>query len=85
MAKNKVSLKELALDELTGQVATLGVEMEQMLFTHSTTGLQNPLEIRNLRRQVARVHTELRAREVSQMSPSELAKRSKKRARRAKS
>ena len=55
---------------------------QKLTFDHAVRGLDNPLELRDLRRDVARLKTEIRRRELAAFSPEELAKRSKIRARR---
>jgi len=55
---------------------------QKLTFDHAIRGLDNPLELRGLRRDVARLKTEIRRREVAAMTPEQLAKRSKIRARR---
>jgi large subunit ribosomal protein L29 len=49
---------------------------------HATSGLQNPSELREMRKNIARLLTEVRGREIAAMSPEELAGRTKIRARR---
>ena len=53
-----------------------------MKFDHAARGIANPMEIRELRRDVARILTEGRRREIAVMTPDELAMRTKLRARR---
>jgi large subunit ribosomal protein L29 len=53
-----------------------------MKFDHASKGLENPLELKTLRRDIARLSTEIRSREISAMTKEELAGRSKIRLRR---
>jgi large subunit ribosomal protein L29 len=53
-----------------------------MQFDHAVKGLDNPLTLREMRRDIARLKTEARRRELAQLTPEELAKRSKIRERR---
>ena len=55
---------------------------QKLTFDHAIRGLDNPLELRDLRRDVARLKTEVRRRELAACSQEDLAKRSKIRARR---
>ncbi|MEM7101528.1 MAG: 50S ribosomal protein L29 [Bacteroidota bacterium] len=71
---------EILQDELEASV----VELQKMKFSNAVTGLDNPLQIKELRRDIARIKTELRKREMDEMSEDQLAKRSKIRARRRK-
>ena len=50
---------------------------QKLTFDHAIRGLDNPLELRDLRRDVARLKTEIRRREIAASSPEDLAKRSK--------
>ena len=50
---------------------------QKLTFDHAIRGLDNPLELRDLRRDVARLKTEIRRREIAASSPEDLAKRAK--------
>ena len=84
MAKEKLVLTDKSAEDLQAQLGSLQGELMQMKFDHAVRGLGNPLEIRSMRRDVARLHTALRSIEVKAMSPEELSMRSKLRARRRK-
>jgi large subunit ribosomal protein L29 len=84
MAKEKANLKEVALDELQSRLASAENEILQMKFDHAVKGLGNPMELREVRRDIARLHTEIRQRQLAEMSEVDLASRSKIRARRRK-
>jgi large subunit ribosomal protein L29 len=71
--------------ELLGSIKTMESDLLKMKFDHAVKGLSNPLEIRFLRREIARIHTELRSREVNGMTSEQLESRTKLRARRRKS
>lgn len=81
MAKNKLELSGLTVEELVAETAKLEQHLADMRFDHSVTPLQNPSELKNVRRNIARMKTELRARELAAAAPGEL-KRDKLRARR---
>lgn len=82
MAKEKLNLVDMTDEELRSQLASAEQEYQQMKFDHAAKGVANPMEIRELRRDVARILSEGRRREVAAMSPEELAMRSKLRERR---
>jgi large subunit ribosomal protein L29 len=84
MAKEILILVDMSEDELRSQLASAENEYQQMKFDHAAKGIANPMEIRELRRGVARILTEGRRREIAAMTPDELAMRSKLRARRRK-
>ncbi len=75
--------KDLVTDDLAGELEGTEARLTQLQFDHATRGIDNPLQIRNLRRNIGRLKTELRAREVKELDDTELNKRSKVRARRA--
>ena len=83
MAKENLNLVDMTEDELRNELASAEQAYQQMKFDHAAKGIGNPMEIRELRRNVARILTEGRRREIAAMSPDELALRSKIRARRS--
>lgn len=83
MAKEILNLVDMTDDQLRSELASAEHEYQQMKFDHAARGIANPMEIRELRRNVARILTEGRRREVAAMSDDELAMRSKLRARRS--
>lgn len=82
MAKEKLELADKNVADLLAEITSMENEYQQMKFDHAVKGLANPLEIRDLRRKIARFHTEVRQREMAEMTPDQLALRSKLRARR---
>ena len=83
-SKKNDGIRALSADELKQELEATQVEYHKLKFTHSITGLENPNVITETRKDIARLKTELRSREISQMSEAQLAKRSKIRARRRK-
>ena len=85
MASNKfLELQEFTDADLEGELAQLEVQYQKLRFDHALKGLDNPLNIREMRRDIARVKTEIRSREVAAMDEAGLQGRSKIRARRSK-
>lgn len=85
MANNKLTgLKELTEQDLQAELENSESLYRKMKFEHAIKGLANPMELRDLRRNIARLNNELRSRQVASMSADELALRSKIRARRRK-
>jgi len=68
--------------DLQSNVTSMENDYQQMKFDHAAKGLSNPLELRWLRRDIARVYTEARKREIAAMTPEELELRTKLRTRR---
>ncbi len=84
MAKEKLNVAEMTDADLQTELASLEREYQQMKFDHAVKGLGNPLELREVRRNIARILTEGRSRELAAMTPEQLETRTKIRARRRK-
>lgn len=85
MASNRfLELQEFADTDLTGELEQLEAQYRKLNFEHAVKGLDNPLTIREMRRDIARLKTEVRRREIASMDASALAGRSKIRERRSK-
>jgi large subunit ribosomal protein L29 len=82
MAKEKLNVAEMTDADLKSQLASLEHEYQQMKFDHAVKGLGNPMELRVIRRDIARILTEGRSRELAAANPEQLEMRSKIRARR---
>ncbi|MBK8965663.1 MAG: 50S ribosomal protein L29 [Saprospiraceae bacterium] len=82
MAKEILDLGSMEVADLLAHISSLETEYQQMKFDHAVRGLANPMELRGLRRKIARFQTELRQRELAAMSPEQLAMRTKLQARR---
>ena len=82
--KISLEIKELSDAELTNDLAATQEEYKKLKFDHAVRGLDNPLDLREVRRNIARLKTEVRRRELAASSEADLAKRSKIRARRRK-
>lgn len=64
MAKEKIDLTKLDTSDLHDQIRSLQEEYHRLKFEHAARGLANPMELRQLRRTIARYHTEMRRREL---------------------
>lgn len=67
MANNKhlsKELKELTDSALVGKIQEETKEYRKTKFNHSVTPLDNPNELKEMRRNIARLNTELRARQI---------------------
>lgn len=85
MASNKsLEYKDFSVEDLKNELTNKQNEYKQLRFDHAVTGLENPLSLRELRRDIARINTEIRNRELAEMSEEEVAGRSKIRFRRKK-
>ena len=81
-SKKYLELQDFSDEDLVAELEATEVEYQKMKFDHAVKGLDNPLTLRVMRRDIARLKTEARRRELAQMPPEELAKRSKIRDRR---
>ena len=63
MKNNKI--KEMSSQDLEKEINELKSELFKLRFTLATNGLDNPLKIKEVRRQIARAKTELRQRELN--------------------
>lgn len=59
-------IKSLSIDELNAKVKELNQELFNLRFSHATRNLANPLAIRNVRRDIAKVKTVLREKEIAE-------------------
>ena len=59
---NATDLRELSLDELHAKLAELKEERFRLRFRSATESIDNPMQFRTLRRDIARLLTVLRTR-----------------------
>lgn len=81
--KKYLELQEFNDADLLTELEGIEAEYHKMRFDHNVKGLDNPMEMKELRKDIARLKTEIRRRELASMSEAQLAKRSKIRARRS--
>lgn len=77
----KIELKNLTIQELNTELANAEKQYGELKFNNAVSTLQNTAQIKESRRNIARIKTEIRARELAE-NPG---KRDKIRARRRKS
>ena len=65
--KKSNELKELSVQDLRERLDAEKVALNQLVINHSITPLDDSGSIREKRRQVARIYTELRERELKNM------------------
>ena len=58
-------LKEMSSPELEKELSELKSELFKLRFSLATNGLDNPLRIREVRKEIARIKTILRQRELN--------------------
>ena len=57
-------LKQLTTQELQERLATEEQNLAKLKLTHSVSPLDNPMQIRAARKDIARIYTEMRLREI---------------------
>ena len=58
-------IREIATNELAERIQTEVANYNQMVLNHSISPLENPMQIKQLRRTIARMKAELRQRELN--------------------
>jgi large subunit ribosomal protein L29 len=81
-SKRHTELQSKSVESIRTEISTAKDDLARMKFDHASKGIENPLLIGETKKDVARMLTELRAREITAMTPEQLAKRSKIRLRR---
>jgi large subunit ribosomal protein L29 len=59
MKREKINVAELTLDELNAKIASESAVVTKMKLNHAISPMENPMVIRETRRTVARLKTEL--------------------------
>jgi len=80
--KKYLELQEFDDSTLTEELKETQTQYQKLKFDHAIKGLDNPLILKDVRRDIARLQTEVRKREVAKMSEADLNKRTKIRRRR---
>jgi len=80
--KKFLELQDYNDADLVSELESTEAQYQKLKFDHAIKGLDNPLVLKEVRRDIARLKTEIRRRELANMDAEQLAGRSKKRARR---
>jgi len=64
----KVKLEEKSSPELEKELSELKSELFKLRFSLATNGLDNPMRVREVRKEIARVKTILRQRELKEVN-----------------
>lgn len=81
-SKKTIDLQGFSDEDLLNELKESEAQFQKMRFDHAIKGLENPLTIRMARRDIARLNTEIRRRELAKASEFEVAMRDKIRNRR---
>ena len=73
--KKYLELQDFKDAELVTELEETEKQYNKLKFDHAIQGLENPLVLREVRRDIARLKTEIRTREVAAMDEKKLAKR----------
>ena len=57
---------EMSIDELNEKLITFKKELSEMKMTHAVSPIENPLQIKNIRKTIARINSELSRRNREQ-------------------
>ncbi len=61
----KSSLKEMTVEAISARIHEDTLRLKKLHFAHAVTPLENPMNIRALRKDISRLKTELRKRQLS--------------------
>ena len=61
---NNSEIKALNVAELKDKIATEGENLRKLQFAHKVSSIENPMRIKESRRTIARLKTELKAKEI---------------------
>ena len=59
-------IKGLSIDELKSKLTAEKESLAKLKFAHAITPIENPMRLREAKKMVARISTELRAKELAQ-------------------
>lgn len=76
--KKYIELQEFTVEQLHSELEQTAKQYQKLEFDHALKGLENPLALREVRRDIARLKTEIRRREIAEMTPEQLQLRTKK-------
>ena len=82
--KKFLELQEFNDADLLTELKETEAQYQKLKFDHAIKGLDNPILLKGIRRDIARINTEIRRREVAAMTEEDVANRSKLRFRRSK-
>ena len=57
-------VKELSVEELNYKLKSFKKELSEMKMTHAISPIENPIQIKSIRRTIARINTELTVRSI---------------------
>jgi len=76
--KKFIELQEFTDDQLSSELEQTVTQYQKLKFDHALKGLENPIALKEVRRDIARLKTEVSRRAVTKLAPEQLALRTKK-------
>lgn len=61
----KTSIQTLSVEDLQARIKEDELRLKKLEFAHAISPLENPMNIRNLRRELARLKTELKKKQLA--------------------
>jgi large subunit ribosomal protein L29 len=83
MAEKSKNLQEISEEALLSELTVLETDLRKMGVEQSVRGIADNSQFKKMRKEIARVYTELRKRDLAEYSAEDLEMRSRIRARRA--
>jgi large subunit ribosomal protein L29 len=59
-------IKALSIEELTSKLAAENDNLAKLKFAHAITPIENPMRLKEARKVVARINTEIKAKQIAQ-------------------
>ena len=84
-SKKFIEMQEFSNEELVGELNETQSQFIKMKFDHAVKGLDNPQLLKEMRRDIARLKTEMQRRAIEEGGDQEAKNRSKRKARRKRS
>lgn len=75
--KKYLELQDMSVETINQELKQAESDLNRMVYDHGAKGLQNPLDIKAAKIDIARFKTELRARELKNMTTEQVASRSR--------
>lgn len=75
--KKYIELQDFTDADLASEIKQTEAQYKSLKFDHAIKGLDNPMSLKEVRRDISRLKTEARKREIALLTDSQKAKRSK--------
>ena len=75
--KKYIELQDFSDADLVSEIKQVEAQYKSLKFDHAIKGLDNPMSLREIRKDIARLKTEARKRDLNALTDDQKAKRSK--------